>query len=524
MANVKWRIIQNGVQHYLQIGGQRHTSMCTSYDGTPTNATGWDVLGYSNGSVHTNTTGASHVVYMCIDETSTADFPDGWLQIADAASGGAQQLSELTDVGVSTATSGNLLIADGTDFDSVAMSGDVAIVASGATTIQPTAIETGMLEDDVVETAKILNNNVTLAKLEDGAADQLLTTDASGNPQYEDKSGFIETLLTPGTVGNVLSSDGTNWQSTSPSTAGIPLATEAYVDLALAGLDFQPDVLGVQIDASLDPGAAPTDGDRYVLTDSGTLNGNFGTITGVSDNDIVEYDGSDFVVVYDVNVQGEGALCWDQDTNTWQRYDGTNWSEFGGLSGITAGAGLTKTGNTIDVIAGTTYGTSMSVGTDSLELANNITGARTFNTTAGPTGNFAVTSGTNNIDLDATSGSIILTANDTSTSSELNLAAGSASLSSSGSNGVRIQATDSNNVVIEGDDSVSIASVTNAVGITGASNVNITATTGNTAIEATEGDITLTATTAGANGNININADEALMILNRFNLKCFVYV
>ena len=92
--------------------------------------------------------------------------------------------------------------------------------------------------------------------------------------------------------------------------------------------------------------------DEINIMSSGNLNVNFGTITGVSNNDIVEYTGSVFEVVYDVSVAGEGALTWNMDANYYERWNGVVWSEFGGLSGVTAGAGLTKTGNTIDVGAG----------------------------------------------------------------------------------------------------------------------------------------------------------------------------
>lgn len=48
---------------------------------------------------------------------------------------GATQLSELSDVTTSTPTSGNLLIANGTVFNSTAMSGDVTINSSGVTAV-----------------------------------------------------------------------------------------------------------------------------------------------------------------------------------------------------------------------------------------------------------------------------------------------------------------------------------------------------------------------------------------------------
>jgi hypothetical protein len=123
------------------------------------------------------------------------------------------------------------------------------------------------------------------------------------------------------------------------------------IDQAIAGMDFQADVLGVQSDATLDPGT-PSVGDRYVITNSSTLHASFGTISGLEDNDIVEYDGASFVVSYDVSTQGEGVLVWNQADDTYQKFDGSSWSEFGGLSGVTAGDGLSKSGNTINVGAG----------------------------------------------------------------------------------------------------------------------------------------------------------------------------
>lgn len=142
---------------------------------------------------------------------------------------------------------------------------------------------------------------------------------------------------------------------------------KSAVDSGLTGLDFQPDVLDIQIDATLDPGATPTTGDRYIISNSTALHANFGTIVGVSDNDIVEYDGVDFVVIYDVSVQGEGALVWDRDSNTWQRYDGTDWADFGGLAGISAGDGLTKSGDVINVV--TASAARIVVNADNIDLA-----------------------------------------------------------------------------------------------------------------------------------------------------------
>jgi hypothetical protein len=128
----------------------------------------------------------------------------------------------------------------------------------------------------------------------------------------------------------------------------------AQLDAAIAGLDFQKDIDKLVANASTtSPGnglPAAAGGQRYIL-DSGTssLHSGWGTISGVGDHDIVEYNGTSWFVAYDVSVQGEGALTWDRDADSFRYWDGTAWSLFGGLAGITDGAGLTKSGNTLSI-------------------------------------------------------------------------------------------------------------------------------------------------------------------------------
>lgn len=133
-------------------------------------------------------------------------------------------------------------------------------------------------------------------------------------------------------------------------TAPNDAVNKAYADALKAGLDFQADVNGVQTDNTLAPSLVA--GARYILTDVLNLDAGFGTIAGVANNDIVEYDGSEFVVVYDVSAAGEGALTWNRGSSAFYFYDGTVWSAFGGLSGVEAGIGLGKVGNVLNVNVG----------------------------------------------------------------------------------------------------------------------------------------------------------------------------
>jgi hypothetical protein len=82
------------------------------------------------------------------------------------------------------ATDTHIMVADGTDFDNVAVSGDATLANTGALTIA----------NDAVTTAKILNSNVTLAKIVSASAtNKLLGRVSSGGGVFEEVS--VETTL-----------------------------------------------------------------------------------------------------------------------------------------------------------------------------------------------------------------------------------------------------------------------------------------------------------------------------------------
>jgi hypothetical protein len=147
----------------------------------------------------------------------------------------------------------------------------------------------------------------------------------------------------------------------------------SQLDAALAGLDFQKDINALVANATTTaPGAglpAAATGQRYILeSGAGSLNVAWGTITGVANNDVVEYNGTAWVVSYDVSVQGEGALVWNRAENYFMRWDGSTWNEFGGLAGITAGAGLLKSGNVLSIELDTNSGLEFDVPGDGGKL------------------------------------------------------------------------------------------------------------------------------------------------------------
>ena len=54
------------------------------------------------------------------------------------------------DLTMGTNTSGHIMVADGTNFNPVAVSGDVTIAANGAVTIANDAVETAMINANVI--------------------------------------------------------------------------------------------------------------------------------------------------------------------------------------------------------------------------------------------------------------------------------------------------------------------------------------------------------------------------------------
>ena len=93
-----------------------------------------------------------------------------------------------------------------------------------------------------------------------------------------------------------------------------------------------PTVLGVQVDATLDPGASPADRDAYILTNTAALHANFGSITGVGNGDIVMYKSGAFVVVFDASAAGSNDRVQTRNVAT-----DKDWVYSGGWAATNAG-------------------------------------------------------------------------------------------------------------------------------------------------------------------------------------------
>ena len=75
------------------------------------------------------------------------------------------------DITMGTNTSGAVLVADGTNFNPVVVSGDATIATNGALTIANDAVETAMLNDNIISGQTALTSGVA-------TTDELLISDA----------------------------------------------------------------------------------------------------------------------------------------------------------------------------------------------------------------------------------------------------------------------------------------------------------------------------------------------------------
>ncbi len=104
----------------------------------------------------------------------------------------------VTNTGVLTIASD--AITTGKILDGEVQNGDLAGDAVTTDKILDATIVTADIGADEVQTTNIAGNNVTLAKIVDGTGDEILSTDGSGNPQYETKSAVLSAFAGNGLV------------------------------------------------------------------------------------------------------------------------------------------------------------------------------------------------------------------------------------------------------------------------------------------------------------------------------------
>jgi len=119
-----------------------------------------------------------------------------------------------------------------------------------------------------------------------------------------------------------------------PTTA-LEAATKNYVDSLAGGLSWQQPVVAVVADTTArDALTGLVVGDRVIV---------------LSDDKIYTVTVADPLTFNAGELPGDGYAAFDKSTETGYVYNGTDWVQFTGTGQITAGLGLSKSGNRLDV-------------------------------------------------------------------------------------------------------------------------------------------------------------------------------
>ena len=102
------------------------------------------------------------------------------------------------DITLATNTAGHLLVADGTNYNPVALSGDATLASNGAITIANDAVEQAMIADDAVGADQLASDSVVNASIASGAAiDAAKIADGSvSNAEFQHLDGVTSAIQT----------------------------------------------------------------------------------------------------------------------------------------------------------------------------------------------------------------------------------------------------------------------------------------------------------------------------------------
>ena len=288
---------------------------------------------------------------------ATAKIADGavtTLKIADD-SVTAAKLADVSGTAMSQDGSGFLNVNYDDSTVGVDGSDRLYVKDGGINTAQlaASAVTTAKIADTAVTTAKIADGNITTAKLADDAVTPA-KLDLSASYAFEGASAI--TVAAGGQI---------SW-ATAP-TSDSQLANKAYVDSVANGLSWK-DAARVATTANVDlsaPGAAIdgvtlSNGDRVLVwkqtnaSQNGvyTFNGAAAAMTRVDDLDTgAEFLSAALFVSAGASWGDTGFVC-TNDTAPAVGSDNIEFVQFTGAYQVIAGAGLSKTGNTLDVGAG----------------------------------------------------------------------------------------------------------------------------------------------------------------------------
>lgn len=323
--------------------------------------------------VITDETGTGSLVFALAPTITNATLVTPGIGVATATSINGLTLTNstgtLTIANGKTFTANNTLTITGTDGSSVAFGngGTVAYVANKLSVFAATSSAelAGVISDETGTGALVFANNPLLVTPTLGVAKATSITGTNNNITVAAAAGNNNVILAPTGTGTIEAS-GKRITNLAEPTDAQDAATKNYVDLAVQGLDPKQSVKAATTSnlATLSgtitiDGVALVSGDRVLVKDQTTKNQNgiyvvaSGTWTRALDANTWEELVSAYVFVEQGTVNADnGFLCTIDVGGTLGTTDVT-FVQFNGAGQIVAGAGLTKSGNQLDVVAGT---------------------------------------------------------------------------------------------------------------------------------------------------------------------------
>jgi len=298
-------------------------------------------------------------------------------------------------------TSGQILVGDGTDIASVAVSGDVGLASNGAMTIQANAVEGSMLNSNVAGTGLDYGSNELSVDVSDfmanGANNRIVT--ATGTDAMNAEADFTfdgNVLVVPhvsasGTISGSFKGDGSNLTGVTAavdidalSAITTPHQTEDHFIISDDGTEkkitfssLEDAIFGnVSSDATVAAGGALTiandavDNNKLANIARGSIKVGGGSnaptdLDAKTDGQILVGDGTD---VNSVAVSGDVTL-----SNAGVVTIAANAVEGTMLNSNVAGTGLTLAGNNLDVDLSGESTVSIGAGTSEVTVNDNLT-------------------------------------------------------------------------------------------------------------------------------------------------------
>ena len=190
------------------------------------------------------------------------------------------------DLTMGTNTSGMLLVADGTNFNPVAVSGDVTMASNGAVTIASTAVENSMLAGSIADSK--LSTISTAGKVDIGAleidgasdiganladADLIIVDDGANGTEKKAAMSRVATYIQSGISGDISISSGTAAIGSGVIVNADVNASAAIADSKLATISTADKVsaAAIQVDGATDgTGITVASSDKLIVDDAGT--------------------------------------------------------------------------------------------------------------------------------------------------------------------------------------------------------------------------------------------------------------